>query len=50
MTLGTKSIFTFCGTDVLAGDIFMVLSMIPMYYEMIRMAIALFRRLKEYEK
>ncbi|MBR6968911.1 MAG: CDP-alcohol phosphatidyltransferase family protein [Ruminococcus sp.] len=50
MTLGTKSIFTFCGTDILIGDIFMVLSMIPMYYEMIRMAIALFRRLKEYEK
>ena len=40
----------FCILGVLAGDIFIVLGMLPMYYEMIRMAIALFKRLKGLEK
>lgn len=50
MIFRTKVIFTIFGIGVMAGDILMVIGMVPMYYEMVRMAIALFRRLKEFEK
>lgn len=50
MTVGTRTIFTLFGVNVMIGDILMVIAMIPMYYEMIRMAVALFRRLKSLEK
>lgn len=50
IVFGGKSIFTVLGQDVTAVDIFMVIAMIPMYYEMIRMAIALFKRLEESQK
>lgn len=47
MTVRDKVLFTLFGLPVFACDILMVLAMLPMYYEMIRMAIALFRRLKK---
>ena len=50
MTVGTRTIFTLFGVNVMIGDILMVIAMLPMYYEMIRMAVALFRRLKTLEK
>ena len=50
MVLGTRTVFTLFGIGVMAGDILMVVAMIPMYYEMIRMAVALFRRLKETDR
>ena len=50
MIFRTKVIFSIFGIGVMAGDILMVIGMVPMYYEMVRMAIALFRRLKEFEK
>ena len=50
MILGSRTLFTVFGISVMAGDILMLIALIPMYYEMIRMAIALFRRLKELEK
>ena len=50
MIFRTKVIFTVFGIGVMAGDILMAVGMVPMYYEMVRMAIALFRRLKEFEK
>lgn len=50
MIFGGKTIFTLFGHGVTAIDIFMVIAMIPMYYEMIRMAIALFKRLEDSQK
>ena len=50
MIFGPKTIFTIFGADVYICDILMVIGMLPMYYEMLRMAIRLFRRLKEFEK
>ncbi|MCR5075386.1 MAG: CDP-alcohol phosphatidyltransferase family protein [Ruminococcus sp.] len=50
LVFGSAPVFTVAGIGVLAGDIFIVLGMLPMYYEMIRMAIALFKRLKGLEK
>ena len=50
MIFRDKALFTFCGIGVLPCDLIMVIAMLPMYYEMIRMAIALFRRLKESEQ
>ena len=50
MIVGTRTLFTIFGIGVMAGDILMIIGMLPMYYEMIRMAIALFRRLKEFDK
>lgn len=49
MTLGSRALFTVCGIGITAGDILLTLGMLPMYYEMFRMAVALFRRLKETE-
>lgn len=50
MVFRTRVLFTVCGIGVMAGDILIIIGTIPMYYEMIRMAIALFRRLREFEK
>lgn len=50
MVLGTRTVFTVFGIGVMAGDILMVVAMIPMYYEMVRMAVTLFRRLKETDR
>lgn len=44
------AVFTLFGIGVTVGDILIVLAMLPMYYEMIRMAFALFSRLKGLEK
>lgn len=44
------AVFTLFGIGVTVGDILIVLAMLPMYYEMIRMACALFSRLKGLEK
>ena len=44
------SLFTLFGYNVAISDIIMTIAMIPMYYEMIRMAIVLFKRLKALEK
>jgi len=42
-----KEVFTVFGHGVTVVDIIAVIAMIPMYYEMIRMMIALFKRLEE---
>lgn len=44
------AVFILFGIGVTVGDILIVLAMLPMYYEMIRMACALFSRLKGLEK
>ena len=46
----SHAVFTIFGIGVTVGDILIVLAMLPMYYEMIRMACALFSRLKGLEK
>ena len=50
MIFEDKAVFKVFGTGVTVVDIFAVIAMIPMYYEMIRMMIALFRRLEESQK
>ena len=50
MIFEDKAVFKAFGTGVTVVDIFAVIAMIPMYYEMIRMMIALFRRLEESQK
>lgn len=45
-----RRVFRLCGYGVTVVDIIAVIAMIPMYYEMIRMMIALFRRLEESQK
>ena len=45
-----RAVFTLMGVGVTACDIFMTAAMIPMYYEMFRMAVALFRRLSAEDK
>ena len=45
-----RAVFTLFGIGATVGDILIVLAMLPMYYEMIRMACALFSRLKGLEK
>ena len=47
---GGKQLFAVAGHGVTLVDMFMYIAMIPMYYEMVRMAVALFRRLKESQK
>ena len=41
-----NEVFTVFGHGVTVVDIIAVIAMIPMYYEMIRMIIALFKRLE----
>ncbi|HOR22226.1 MAG TPA: CDP-alcohol phosphatidyltransferase family protein [Ruminococcus sp.] len=50
MVFKTTTLFTFFGIGIMIGDLLMIAAMLPMYYEMVRMAITLFRRLKELEK
>ena len=50
MVTGTGPLFTLGGIGFSVCDILLVTGTIPMYYEMIRMAIGLFKRLKEFEK
>ena len=50
MVFGSAPLFTVAGIGILAGDIFMIVGTLPMYYEMIRMAVGLFKRLKGLEK
>ena len=50
MIFGSRTVFTVFGTGLTAGDILMMIAMLPMYYEMIRMAVGLFRRLKETDR
>lgn len=50
MVFKTTTLFTVFGIGIMIGDLLMIAAMLPMYYEMVRMAIALFRRLKELEK
>lgn len=50
MVFRTTAVFTVFGISFMVGDILIIAGTIPMYYEMIRMAIGLFRRLKEFEK
>ncbi|MBQ9543480.1 CDP-alcohol phosphatidyltransferase family protein [Ruminococcus sp.] len=50
MIFGGKQLFAVAGHGVTLVDMFMYIAMIPMYYEMVRMAVALFRRLKESQK
>ena len=50
MIFGSKILVTVFGVGIMAGDILIIIAMLPMYWEMIRMAIALFRRLKGLEK
>ena len=45
-----RAVFTLFGIGATIGDVLIVLAMLPMYYEMIRMACALFSRLKGLEK
>lgn len=47
--IGDRAFFTLFGYGVTLGDIVMTAAMLPMYYEMIRMAITLFQRLKAVE-
>ena len=47
MIFRTKAILTIGGMSFTVMDILMLVGMIPMYYEMIRLQIRLFRRLKE---
>lgn len=50
MIFKTKSFFVFCGIGITIADIIAAIGLIPMYYEMIRLEIQLFRRLKAEEK
>ena len=45
-----KILFTILGIGITIADIIVFAGLIPMYYEMIRLEIQLFRRLKETEK
>ena len=50
MIFKTKSLFMFCGIGITIADIIATIGLIPMYYEMIRLEVQLFRRLKAEEK
>lgn len=50
MVIGSRTLFTVFGIGIMIGDILMIIAMLPMYYEMIRMAFSLFHRLKELDK
>lgn len=50
MIFKTKTFFTVFGTGFTIADIIAVIGMVPMYYEMIRLEIQLFKRLKAEEK
>jgi len=50
MIFGRRALFSIFGIGVMGGDILLVIGLVPMYYEMFRMAFTLFRRLKEFDK
>ncbi len=50
MVIGSDEIFTLFGIGIKAADIIIFVGLIPMYYEMIRLQIQLFKRLKADEK
>ena len=47
MIFGDKTLFDLADIEFTVVDIAMIVGMIPMYYEMIRMDIRLFKRLRE---
>lgn len=49
MLLGTRTLFQLGGTAFMVTDIVAIVGLIPMYYEMIRLQIQLFRRLQKQE-
>lgn len=50
MIFGSKAVFTVGAVCITAADILLFLGMLPMYYEMFRLEIRLFQRLKQQEK
>ena len=50
MAIGSDEIFSLFGIGIKAADIIIFVGLIPMYYEMIRLQIQLFKRLKADEK
>lgn len=50
MIFKAKTMLTVFGIDITIADIIVFIGLVPMYYEMIRLQIQLFRRLKETEK
>lgn len=50
MVIGSDEIFSLLGIGIKAADIIIFVGLIPMYYEMIRLQIQLFKRLKADEK
>ncbi|WP_295154005.1 CDP-alcohol phosphatidyltransferase family protein, partial [uncultured Ruminococcus sp.] len=50
MIFGGKEVITVAGHGATVVDILAVIAMIPMYYEMIRMIITLYKRLEESQK
>ncbi len=47
--LQSKTFFTIFGLDIMIADIIILIGLVPMYYEMFRLQIKLFKRLKEEE-
>lgn len=50
MILRSRPLFTVLGRDIMIADLIIFVGLIPTYYEMFRLQIQLFRRLKEEEK
>lgn len=50
MILGNKAVITICGIRFMIADVIIAVGLIPMYYEMIRLQIQLFCRLRKQEK
>lgn len=49
MFLGSRTLFTVLGLEIRIADLILFVGLIPMYYEMFRLQIQLFRRLKDEE-
>ena len=50
MILQSKTFFSIFGMDIMVADIIIFVGLIPTYYEMFRLQIQLFKRLKDNEK
>lgn len=50
MVLGGRSLFSVLGLDIMIADLILVIGLVPMYFEMFRLQIQLFCRLKESER
>lgn len=50
MIFRSESFFCIFGLEIMIADIVLVIGLIPMYYEMLRLQIQLFRRLRESER